>query len=143
MKKYTIEVNEKQLEVLECASELILRIGLLQYNHLFNVIGTMEKNFNYDHDVFSDISDKLRNLVGENEFITHKNASRGVGNDSTPEIANIACDLYQAIRYTRSWSNAEHNPNERGKHFSKYFTVNYDEPMNYSNEPLPKVKKID
>jgi hypothetical protein len=145
MKKYTIEVNEKQLRVLEQACELLTRIGLEQYKHIFDVIYSLEgvDNYDFNHDVIDEINKKMRTLVkNEPNLILYEHASRGIANKKTPQNSKIACDLYQSMRYVRSWANAEHKPEERNKYFMKYMTVNYDEPMKWSDEVLPKIKEI-
>lgn len=153
MKKYKIELNEKQILVLETACELITRIGVQQYEHIFDAINNLEyynanKEFVISHEDKDRLKIMLRHIVdrqvkdGKNLFFAPLNSSRGITNECTPETSKIACDLYQTMRYVRSWANAEHKPELRDEHFSKYLTVNYDEPMSFSKQPLIKMEEI-
>jgi hypothetical protein len=54
----------------------------------------------------------------------------------------IAWDLYQVIRYRLSWDHIGIlNPTESDK--AKWPTVNFDEPRNSSELPLPKLERVE
>lgn len=144
MKKYKIELNEKQLLVIEHACELLTRIGLLQYEQIFETIHMIEDGLKYNHRFKDKIVSDMRSYMTNVDPIyrTSLNASRGIGSPDTPEDSKIACDMYQTFRYCRSWANAEHEPSDRNKYFSEYMTVNYDTPMKFGSENLPKIEEI-
>ena len=148
MKQYQIILNETQLVLLEKITDLYTRIGLLQYKEIFEHINDLEYNnagnqFVLSHEIIDQLIKILRlevdNKTNENMSL---NGYRGINNTNVPNNCKIAVDIYQVLRFTRSWANAEHNPEERDQHFSKYLTVNYDTPHKYSNEPLIECKEI-
>lgn len=68
------------------------------------------------------------------------NGSYGIYQQQVPETSKIAWDIYQVMRYERSWSEAEHKPEQRNEFFTKYMTVNYDSPMKTAKTDLIRVE---
>jgi len=139
-KKYKLEVNEEQLAIIERAVETYARIGTKQYAiALGNIIEPSDNckllGFHELHEIEQYIRNKERCKLPPN-------ASHGIYQDCISDDFRAAWDLYQVVRYTRSWASADHKPEERNKHFSKYMTVNYDKPMHSSEQPLPICKEI-
>jgi hypothetical protein len=72
--------------------------------------------------------------------------SLGVGSQTLPESNGILYDLRQTIEHKISWERAvqegiiesESSP----RNWSKMMTVNFDPPMKWSDEPLPKITRI-
>lgn len=148
MKKYKIELNEEQVHIIELACELVTRIGLQQYKQITDVINNLEfKNagnqFTVSHEFGDMLLQQLKSIINKSDSpLVATNCYRGISNEDTPEQSKIACDIYQVLRYVRSWANAEHKPEERNEHFTKYMTVNYDKPMQFGKEPLIKCEEL-
>jgi len=149
-KKYEIILNEQQLVLIESAMELIGRIGLLQYKEIFRYINSIEYGVNKKNVISNDFIDLFTkqlksHVVGnttDDESLTLNNAFRGITCDEIPIQSKQAFDIYQVLRYTRSWENAEHQPIDRWVHTSQYISVNYDNPIKFSNLPLIKCTHI-
>jgi hypothetical protein len=139
-KKYKLEVNEEQLSIIERAVETYARIGTKQYAiALGNIIEPSDGCKFLGHKALYEIEQFIR----KQEWChLPPNASHGIYQDCISDDFRVAWDLYQVVRYARSWANAEHKPEERNEHFSEYMTVNYDAPMHSSKQPLPTCKEI-
>lgn len=59
--------------------------------------------------------------------------SRGIFQDETPKSCKIAWDIQQVVRHCKAW----HEYPEGG------LTVNFDEPMNCSGQPMPKCEVVE
>lgn len=125
MTKYKIELNEEQVNTLIKALDLYSRIGLGQFHEILDWQFNWNKNISYENDNY--ICEQL-DLI---KFILtdfSSNEYRGICSPDTPERCKVAFDIQQVVRYCQAWHN-----NPKGD-----ITVNYDEPMVCSNQPLPK-----
>lgn len=115
---YTIEVTDRQLEILINSTELYARIHIGQ---LFTILDEMIGKINN-----SDL-EKIREYLRSCESLFRINE---VDSRKFPQ-SNIAWDLYQVLRYKYSWD----------KHPEGGCTVNFNPPLKMGQEPLAKITK--
>lgn len=128
--KISLEINQNQARVIQDALELYsrLQMGQLKEIDLFFRMRSKEKIDANGHVVVN-----LLNILKKVYFPgLEPNAYHGIFGDKTPEEAKIAWDLIQNMRYTISWK----------IHPEGGMGVNFDPPMQSSNEEFPKVKII-
>lgn len=121
--QYTLTLSREQAIIVESACELYARLKIGQFNRITEMMLDI-KNVE-DYCFRRDIADGILKtaacvIFGMNQY--------GLP-DVTKDIPhNRAWDVYQVLRYTRSW-----HENPKGG-----WTVNYDKPMSLIGEPLPK-----
>jgi len=113
MREYTIKVNEEQLWVLEEALEVLARMGTKQYAMVLDHVEVL------GDDRFGMLSYNDRNMlqqkIREAEGCDMPyNASFGIYSEEISDKFRVAWDIYQVLRFTRSWANAKHEPAEMG-----------------------------
>ena len=127
MKKYSIQLNEKQASAIIEATDFESRLMSGQLSEILLKTIPITKEVNRD---------KIRYLLEElkQELFPELdiNESYGIFNDKTDKKAKILYDIHQALRYKVSWSNKPEGG--RGRWF--------DDPMRTSDEELPIVKEI-
>lgn len=126
MVTYQIELNEKQVNYLIKALDLYTRIGLGQFEEILNWEFQWNK---LSYEFSTEIRQRL-------DFIKclltglPSSASRGIFGSDTPEGCKIAYDIQQVVRHCVAWNNKPEGD----------WTVDFREPMNASQEPLPQCK---
>lgn len=121
-----IEMNEEQLKSLLDATDIVSRLYCGQIKEL----GRISKNNIPDH-VFKILKEYMFPELDKHGYY-------GITNKKTPEIAKILYDIHQVIRHYLAWKDHENTSDNRD--WSKQITVDFDKPMQTSNEPLPKVE---
>lgn len=142
MKKYSIEVEESQLRVIEQALEVFSRIGTKQYDIVCDAIQTNDEFGSLSYDKRQKINSFIREIEGSN---LQEDESYGIGQEVVDDKFRVAYDMIQVFRYVRSWANAEDASEDRlkSKNFTKYMGRNYDEPLQYSKEGLVKCEEVE
>lgn len=136
MTDYTLKITKEQAQILSEATEVLARLCLGQIRFALDYLPTRE----FRPDGWNEDADRI-------EEILHKYLS---GHDGQrPDISRIrsaSWDLYQVIRHRLSWDYAiEHGIVESAdskRNWSRMITVNFDEPMKTSDEPLAKITRI-
>jgi hypothetical protein len=134
---YTVICDNDTILKMERAMEMYSRLGIKQYGIVFEYAHFEFSNSKHILTFFEnrEIEQSIRNRESLN---MSPNASYGIYCREVNDKFRCAWDMYQVIRYARSWADAEHKPEERYKHFITYMTHNYDPPMKSSNQPLAK-----
>ena len=122
--KFHIELNDQQVSTLIKALDLYSRIGLGQFKEI------LDRQFNWN--ASSNYEDAIEKLEQVKYLLTEfeSNEYRGIYGRDTPESCKIAWDIQQVVRHCQSWA----------KHPEGGLTVNFDEPLAGSQQPLPKCK---
>jgi len=125
MKKYIIEVNDKQLEMIRDACEACSRIGMYQLHDICNFLPneTEEQKLVYQ---------EIYDLLWENYL--HYTLSLSTNDRVKTETCNILWDIYQVTRHKLAW-----DKNPKGDNMN----VSYDKPMKTSKENLITIKEIE
>lgn len=128
--KILLEVNEQQAETLKKALELFGRIGMgqlhdLEYHPAF-------ESRSYDMGIIDDYLDKVKEEVFKDLY--GRGHSYGIRHEKTHETSKEAFDMYQVIRHALAW---HRDPN------GKPWNTHYDEPVQFSQQPLIKCKIIE
>ena len=115
-KMYQITLNEKQLETLIDACELLSRI---KNNQIFGAVERLPLKSNVsDFDLQKELQGIIDPLIDEDK--------------KDKEAANIAYDLKKVFLHQLSWD----------KHPEGGVTVKFDEPIKSSKEPFAIIKKL-
>lgn len=145
-KTYTLTLTEKQLQAISDAADCFQRIQLGQWREAVDNLPINWKKVDYSeyHNDIDEIGRILSKYMIDN--INGTNSSLGVGNEKLPESNSILYEIHRVIRHKLSWERAVEEgivkSEESPRDWSKMMTVNYDSPMKYSNEPLPKIERI-
>jgi hypothetical protein len=139
MKKYKVELTERQLATLSSAAELVARLGIGQYRDAFNWLPIRSdiswSDYHADVDAIGDIISK------------YTSSDLGVSNPDTSSTSKIAWDLYQSFRRELAWDRAVDDgiieSRNSPRDWSKMMGVHYDAPMKTSEEPLAVVEKVE
>jgi hypothetical protein len=143
MKKYKIIVNEEQMHIIEEALDVLSRLGTKQYSMVLEHIEPLSDRKEFKYGISWDHKNALQQAIRAAEGCDlPSNAAYGIYQEEISDSFRVAWDLLQVLRYTRSWANAEHKPEERREHFTKYMTVNYDTPIKSSQQPLADCEEI-
>lgn len=138
--KYTINMNEKQLRLVQEALDLHSRVLLGQ----FDETGKVAINYNVnkldsdkpkkhafeEHHTFTNTLRELKSILG-----FHPNESYGIFNKNVHEDSRIAYDMIQVIR--------KHLAEKHYKEGQSRLTVNFDEPMKTSTEEFITVRDLE
>lgn len=129
--KVILEMTREQALTIEIACELLARLYIGQFKELTNILlpvhGTDANDYCRRRDDANEALDLAAKLMFGRTPYNTPNITKG-------EEHNRAWNIYQVLRYTRSW----HDQPE-GDHWS----VCFDEPMNMiAGEPLPKCKIV-
>lgn len=143
---YLSTLSKEQLEVIQKATDLFVRIQLGQWREILELL-PLQENIDYGE------LHKDANLIGEflSKYLISNvnglNSSLGVGHPDLPETNSIALDISNTIRHRLSWDKAKDEKivesDSSPRDLSKMFGVNYDTPMNWSEQPLPTFTRID
>jgi hypothetical protein len=130
---YVIVVNDEQAEVLTQALDLFARIGCGQIEELSRHPTIQKKLYALiDSDKYLDVKNEAEILIGKLKkllvgFDLH--ASHGIGVADEPN--RIAYDMFQVIRNKIAWFK---NP-------AGGMEVDFYDPIQWSEQPLPEVKR--
>jgi len=130
--KLTLELNTKQLGVLQAALDLYSRTHMGQYTDLPN----SKNEFTTSHEDEQVIKSILFPEL-------HANGYYGIHSDKISDSARVAWDLQQVIRYQWSWLRMGKIPGKDQRDWhgeNSMMGVSYDEPRQSSEtEPLAKI----
>ena len=136
MNKYKVELNESQVELMSRALDFYSRILALQFREINNVL--MDAKMRDPKSIKEITFENIRNIADEMEKLKDKytdlsqHESNGITNESTPEEARVAYDMFKVLVHRISWDN----------HPEGGFQTYFDTPMHYGNEDLIKIEKI-
>jgi len=114
-----VKMTEEQANVVLKALDLYSRLHLGQFREIQTIWQT---NYLWAKETLKELKKQLTGLE-ENEY-------HSICAEYVSQNAKIAYDILQTIRHRMAW---DKNPNGG-------LTVDYDEPLNVSNLPLPEVK---
>lgn len=146
MKKYNIELTEKQMIVIQEALEFYARFLLGQVDHIPMSLDFRLKNEHRPSYCNPSLDEAFTTIKKEMFGLVHPNQSYGIGTrrfstleeDKEMVEPQIAYEMYKMILYTwrqESISNSIKEGRDPG------WTVHDDFPSKYSEEPLIKIKK--
>ena len=127
MKKYSIELNERQIKEVIDATDFYSRILSGQLDDIMIKGIPLSKEINRTKVRFL-LEELKREMFPELD----SNESYGIYNPKLIEKAKILYDIHQTTRYTYSWS----------KEPKGGIQTWFSDPMQASNEDLPEVKEI-
>jgi len=128
MKKYKIELSEKQLKILMSALEGFTRAGTEQYDIMIGALTYYKGTYNNNKEILKSIREILKSELPS------LNSSYGIYSKEINDDYRKAYDMIQVLRNVSAWANAPDDEKDRSKNFAKYMTVSYDEPMITSTE---------
>lgn len=129
--EYTIKINEEQAHILATALEAYVRLGLGQIDMvILNVLHKeiLEKE-NCDIDYIRMLTYPLKREI----FGFDMNSSHGITSKNISDKYRVASDIERVIVHRLSW-----DKNPKGG-----MGVNYQDPMKWSEQPLPTIEKKD
>ena len=136
-KKFSLELNENQMQLVKVALEEYFRIRMNQWWDLADSLTCKNLDFSPDNPIHDEI---FNNYIVRRDCV--RSALESVGrmlwdytNNPKTEEQLMAEDIWQVIRYTL-W-NERHAPGE------DTWCVDSRPPMKCSKEPLPKCRRIE
>jgi hypothetical protein len=130
---YQVKLTKDQLQTIQEATNLLLRVQLGQWDEIFRHL-PLEDTYDSDslYALKRSFANKLSLFMKDN--VDGIFSSFGVGHSELPETNSIALDIHNTIRHKLAWENEQHSTYLMG--------VQYDNPMNYSDQPLPVIEKL-
>ena len=130
---YTLHLTETQLAALSASAELLARLHMGQFSDLTTHLRVPSK-------FVSEFRADLENL--KIHFGLDYSSSWGIMNEEhVPDEARILWDIHQVIRRQLAYDHhPEITPENRWN--TGGWTVQFDDPYQTSNEPLPIINKI-
>lgn len=122
----TITLTERQADILVRALDLYSRIGIGQICEVRQVWNRFYRSFQPDMDMVQRLLDHAKYAMTGFEG----GASHGIGTREVNDEFKIAHEVRQQLWHDLSW-----HREPKGGH-----TVNFDPPLKYTAEPLPKVE---
>ncbi len=122
-----LELTENQLKVISEACDILSRLYSGQIKELNKISHTQ-------------IPEHL--LIGLKPFMFPElstNSSYSISSSKINDNARVLYDIHQVIRYYLAWKDEKNSPKNRN--WEKQIGVQFDDPINFSKEPLPKVKR--
>lgn len=137
IREYQLTLNAEQIRVCAMALDLFSRIGAGQLESIVEHPEIMNRIM----DDRADVSDvvEARALFAEAKrllFGYGPGQATAIRSPEIDDVARVAWDIYQVIRHRESWDKAG-NPKERD--WSTMVGVNFDEPRQSSEQPLPEL----
>jgi len=142
MKKYKVELTEKQLSTLSAACEILARLGIGQWRGAFDRL-PLSKNIEWS-DYHEDI-DAIGKVISKYMIskIDGYHSSLGIIHDDVSESSKVAWDLYQSFRHELAWDYAIEKgwveSRESERNWNEMMGVHYDAPFKTSDQPLAKI----
>jgi hypothetical protein len=128
MKKYKIELSEKQLTILMSALEGFTRAGTEQYDIMIQALTFYNGSYSDSKKILKSIREILKS------DLSSMNESYGIHSRKINDDYRKAYDIIQVLRNARAWANAPDDEEDRSKKFIKYMKVDYDKPLKTSTE---------
>ena len=125
---YSLKLNEEQLNVVMKALDLYSRLQMGQVEELINPFSSPFSNRFVDRE---NVEKAVSVLKKEYFPELTRDSYNGIFSDKTPETSKIAYDIIQVVRNRLAY---DKNP-------SGGFTVDFDDPIKSSGQPLPEIKK--
>ena len=144
-KRYTLEVNETQLKAIMAATELLSRVTGGQWQEMIEWLPLKNPR---DWESFHTDLDLMTYLLSHHmkDNIDGRSSAFGVGNPKCHEFHDVAYDIKKTIEHKLSWERAVEEgiveSEESPRKYPEMLYVNYDKPMNFSGQPLPKITRI-
>jgi hypothetical protein len=141
---YTLEVTEKQLQVISQACELLSRTQIGQWMEAFRLL---PKSPHASWETVHAISDAIKRLMPSilEGGIDGAHSSLGIGHPALPESQAVSWDLHQSIRHCLAWDNAVKEglveSVDSPRKWPEMLGVAYDSPYKIGNEPLVEIRK--
>lgn len=132
---YQVKLTKEQLQTIQEATNLLLRVQLGQWDEIFRHL-PLEDTYDADslYALKRSFANKLSLFMKDN--VDGIFSSFGVGHSELPETNSIALDIHNTIRHKLAWEN------EQSPISLSLIGVQYDKPMNYSDQPLPVIEKL-
>lgn len=136
--RFTLTLTETQLLAISKACEVVARLGIGQFSDALSCCFDANGDDIYSHDLERQISKIIKPLMG----LHHSGSSWGVG--KFKQVDRLF-DIHEVIRNFWSWRRAIAEgvikPGERRK-WPEMMGTQYDEPMNWTKEPLPTIEEV-
>lgn len=138
---YTVEMSEKQMRVVSIACELLARVGIGQLDFLDWL--PLEDKRLFPHKAKRQISAITKCYTIDQ--VDGGQKSLGIRNEKTESECQIAWEIYQTFRHRLSWDRAVKDgvveSLDSPRKWDCMMGVNYDEPMQITDEKLPVIKR--
>ena len=142
--KYILEVDERQLRVMQEALDMFFRGGMHQFDYMIEHV-LRNSDMRFDRDLTQGIETSIKNLIREKypEEATGRNTYYGITSDKIAEEFRIACYIHDVIRNKLAWDIAkEEDPTVSEANRAPSMIVDYDPPNNWSeHKEEAKLKK--
>ncbi len=125
-KTYTLNMSEEQAQILVRALDLYSRIGIGQFEEILDVYDPLHKR------VPVEARDAARRLLNSVKAVYGHpaNGSNGIHSPEVRDEFRAAYDIQQVVRHRLAFD----------RHPEGGFQVNFDEPRQISQLPLPSIK---
>lgn len=126
--KFVLTLTREQASIVEDACELYARLKIGQFNRITEMMlrVSASEDYCFRREIANNILKSAACIIfGMNAY--------GMPDCKQDTEHHRAWDVYQVLRYTRSW----HDHPEGG------FTVNFDKPMTFIGEPLPECEIVE
>ena len=128
MRKYILEMNEDQAQILTDALEFYARMSIGQWNELAELV------LNLDDDEYVDKERKMVNRLMKLRYIAFPDLPIDASYSVTSKpLACLAWELYTVVRHRIAWTN----------HPEGGMTVNFDPPISFTGVPLAECKAVE
>ena len=143
-KLYTIQITEKQVQALNDATDLLMRVQLGQWREITEHLPLIKP---IDYDALH----QHLNLIGRIlsvymiNSIDGYSSSLGIGHEKLPESNSILYDLHCVLRRQLAVERAVERgviENENVPRSQMPSGVDFDTPLHWGSEPLAKFKRI-
>jgi len=140
--KYVLELSPEQVAVLSRACEILARLHMSQFDMVFDEVLMREPAYsrNREHygsevyNMWNEVRDRMDEVKALLTPDIPRGAYYGIHSPEISDVARVAYDLQQVLRYCQSW---EERPLEKGE----FQTVNYATPHKTSKEQqLAKIR---
>ena len=142
MTKYTIEVTEEQLRVINQALDLLSRTGIGQISSFLETLPLKRGVGCYD--LIQRVKSALHGSMIHD--IDGWQSHLGICSGDAPLFSKQAWELYSTFRHRLSWDEAVRNgiveSTDSPRKWPEMLTVDYDEPMYFTDTPPPIIKKL-
>lgn len=128
-KKYTLELTEKQMGVIQQALDMYFRVAMGQHTELIDQMIPPLKDTDEWCRRRDGVEEHLREARSWAMPDLARSAYYGIYAKEIAEENRIACDIHDVIRHHLAWE----------RHPEGGFQVCFDTPMAKSEEPLPVV----
>ena len=131
-RQYRLTMNSHQASILREALECYSRLKAGQFDMVMQ--DCFMDRMCGNHDKVTLACDLLKAILLPE---LHRNASFGVGSKEYPEHT-VAWDIVQVVRHRLAWDRLK----DQGKEEPEYYGVSFNEPMGFSDQPLPSIEEV-